>query len=429
MANDSDLLTLAPPFNVPESFRQSSPPSLSSATDTLEIVPALRELSKRMIGVHDRNVQPVVRRFPAPLVDLRVVEQDAQPESVSSMQRSLLQHASILTCPRCAGKMQFCSDSLECNCCGSEYASHSGIPRLYFPHDVLYGPRDATQRVQRFYDENPFPTYADDDSTHSLHEEFLTSDLALILNDHLPATALIVDSGCGTGHLTNFLASTKNRQVIGADLSHNSLRLAKRFKDRCALHNASFVQMNLFRPAFSKAIFDVVIANSVLHHTSDPLRGFSELSTLLKPDGLFVLSLYNPLGRVGNDMRRLFYRLSKNRLAFLRWRNENARARFVQRYQQPWESRHHLGEVTQDWFPAHQFEFLYSSPRIGSQTLSGGEDLRYPRWPGDRTMQLQTELGMMLRGIVNDGLFLMIGRNKAQPKQIEAGGIAHSAVA
>jgi hypothetical protein len=35
-------------------------------------------------------------------------------------------------------------------------------------------------------------------------------------------------------------------------------------------------------------------------------------------------------------------------------------------------------------------------------------------------MQLQTELGMFLRGIVNDGLFVIIGRNKAQPKCIEA---------
>jgi len=61
--------------------------------------------------------------------------------------------------------------------------------------------------------------------------------------------------------------------------------------------------------------------------------------------------------------------------------------------------------------------------------LSGREDLRYARWPGDRTMQIQTELGMLLRGFANDGLFVMIGRNKAQPKQIEAAEFAQAAVA
>ena len=76
-----------------------------------------------------------------------------------------------------------------------------------------------------------------------------------------------------------------------------------------------------------------------------------------------------------------------------------------------------------------RYEFLYSSPRIGSKQLSGGEDLRYGRWPGDRSMQLKTEVGMFLKGLVNDGVFVMIGRNKAQPKQIEAGNLSKATVA
>ncbi len=253
--------------------------------------------------------------------------------------------------------------------------------------------------------------------------------LRRLLDSQISPQARILDAGCGTGHLANFLALQKDRQVIGADMSINSLQHAKHFKDRCAIHNAGFLQMNLFRPPFRKGVFDVVIANSVLHHTSDPLRGFSTLASLLKPDGLFVLSLYNPWGRAGNDMRRLFYRLSNDRLAFLRWRNETQRGRFIQRYKQPHESRHFLAEIAEEWFAAHEFEFLYCSPRIGSKHLSGGEDLRYGRWPGDRTMQFRTELGMLLRGIVDDGEFIMIGRNKAQPKQLEAPDSAQSAAA
>ena len=373
-----------------------------------------------MVGLQDREVKSAVRRFSAPVVDLRYIELDAMPTPVGSVQHLLSQQTGILACPRCGGDLQCSPELLACTWCGSAYPSDNGIPQLFFPHDVLYGPRDVTHKVKHFYDENPFPRYADSDSRDSLHEKLSANPLARLLDERLPSNALILDAGCGTGQLANFLALQKDRRVIGADLSLSSLHHAKSFKDRCVLQNAGFLQMNLFRPPFRKAVFDVVIASSVLHHTSDPLRGFASLASLLKPDGLFVLSLYNPLGRAGNRLRRLFHRLSKDRLAFLRWRSATARGRFVQCYKQPHESRHSLKEVTENWLAANEFEFLYSSPRIGSKQLNSGEDLRYGRWPGDRTMQLQTELGMLVRGIFNDGAFTIIGRNKAKPKQIEA---------
>ncbi len=381
-----------------------------------------------MIG--SRN--PEVRRFPAPEVDLRelrVVDLNTRNETMAPAQRDSFQQAALLSCPRCGGTLNLFRDILECESCGSEYRSDAGIPRLFFPHDIFYGPRDVTHAVKDFYEANPFPKYKAADSRDSLCQESLASPLARLLDQNLPSNALILDAGCGTGHLTNFLALRKQRQAIGADLSLNSLKIAKTFKDRCAIHNVSFLQMNLFRPPFRAGVFDVVIANNVLQHTSDPLRGFRALTALLKPNGLFVLSLYNRLGRVGNNLRKTFYRLSGNRLAFLRWRNETQRGRFIQRYQQPWESRHHLSEVVQHWFGAHEFEFSYSSPAIGSHTLSAGEDLRYPRWPGDSIMRLQTECGMLLRGLVNDGSFVMIGRNRHQPKRIEAAEKAVAAVA
>jgi len=379
-----------------------------------------------MVGLQDRDAKAAVRRFSAPVVDLRFLELDSPPAS-GSIQQSLSQQAEILACPRCRGNLEFSAAALTCDWCASAYPADSGIPQLFFPHDVLYGPRDVTHQVKDFYDDNPFPKYGDSDSSDSLRDQLRTSLLARLLDDRLPANVRILDAGCGTGHLANFLALQKDRQVVGADLSLHSLLEAKRFKDRCAIQNAGFVQMNLFRPPFRKAVFDVVIANGVLHHTSDPLRGFASLASLLKPDGLFVLSLYNPLGRVGNDIRRLFYRLSQDRLAFLRWRNEAQRGRFIQRYKQPHESRHSLAEIAEQWFAAHEFEFLYSCPRIGSKQLNSGEDLRYGRWPGDRFMKMQTEFGMLLRGLVNDGTFVMIGRSKRSHRQIESGDLSQSA--
>ena len=381
-----------------------------------------------MVGLQDRQAKAAVRRFQAPVVDQRFLAEDesALPGPACSVQSALLNLVNLLACPRCGGDLEISPDVTECTWCGSGFLSHFGIPQLFFPHDVLFGPRDVTHKVKEFYEANPFPKYLDDDSPDSLRERSLASPSARHLDTEISPHARILDAGCGTGQLANFLALQKGRQVIGADLSINSLYHAKHFKDRCAIHNAGFLQMNLFRPPFRKAIFDVVIANRVLHHTRDPQHGFRQLASLLKPDGLFVLSLYNPLGRAGNNMRRLLYQLSKDRLAFLRWRNETQRGRFIQRYKQPYESRHFLAEIAENWFTANDFEFVYCSPTIGSQGLSGGEDLRYGRWPGDRSMRFQTELGMLLRGLVNDGEFVMIGRNKAQPKQLEAPDVARA---
>jgi SAM-dependent methyltransferase len=369
----------------------------------------------------ETTAKTAARPFSAPLNEFRLFELGPHPSPASPVQCGLLESGGILACPRCGGDLKFFLEAIECKWCATVFEADSGIPRLFFPHDILYGPADVTQSVKTFYDANPFPKYEDADGRDSLREKSLASPLARLLDERLAADVSILDAGCGTGHLANFLSMNGNRQALGGDISLNSLRVAKRFKDRCALNNSGFLQMNLFRPPFRANSFDVVIANNVLHHTSDPLRGFHVLTTLLKPDGLFVLSLYNPLGRFGNDLRRLLFRLSKDQLAFLRWRNERQRARFTQRYKQPWETRHSLGEVACDWFAANEFEFLYCSPRIGSRTLCLGDDLHYPRWAGDRKMRLKTELGMFLRGAVNDGLFVMIGRKRAQPKRLAAG--------
>ena len=83
----------------------------------------------------------------------------------------------------------------------------------------------------------------------------------------------MLEVGCGTGQLTNFLGISC-RQVIGADLCLNSLRLGEQFRREHGLDRVRFVQMNLFRPCFKPEQFDVVLCNGVLHHTRDPYGGF-----------------------------------------------------------------------------------------------------------------------------------------------------------
>ena len=128
---------------------------------------------------------------------------------------------------------------------------------------------DVTEVVKEFYEQTPFPNYDGLDTRDSLRKKARASVAAQLLNDQIPDTARILEVGCGTGQMTNFLAMAWGRTVIGSDICHNSLKLAAGFRDRFSINNAHFVQMNLFDPFFREHRFDVVISNGVLHHTGD----------------------------------------------------------------------------------------------------------------------------------------------------------------
>src|SRR5205823_14215485 len=99
-----------------------------------------------------------------------------------------------------------------------------------------------------FYEKTPFPNYDDLDNRRALLEKAREGMFARLLNEQIPYDARVVEIGCGTGQLTNFLAIAY-RSVLGVDICLNSRRLAQRFKVEHSIKRATFAQMSLFRPA------------------------------------------------------------------------------------------------------------------------------------------------------------------------------------
>jgi len=302
---------------------------------------------------------------------------------------------------------------MRCIACDAFFAVDHDIPLLFTP-GVGQG-QQVTDTVKAFYEENPFPNYDDLDSRQSLLEKAKRGVFARLMDEQIPPGARVLEVGCGTGQLTNFLGIHGNRQVIGSDVCLNSLRLAKAFRDRSGIRNAAFVQMNLFRPAFREASFDVVISNGVLHHTGDPLGGFKSIASLIKPGGYAVIGLYNRIGRLTTDLRRMLFRLSGNRLhrldAHLRSRNYNEarkRAWFMDQYKHPQESKHSYDEVMH-WFSANGFEYIFSIPKIDSSPFTAQERLFEPHDKGTKLDRLMTQLELLLTGGADGALFITIG--------------------
>ena len=180
----------------------------------------------------------------------------------------------------------------------------------------------------------------------------------------MPASSEI---GCGTGQLTNFLAIA-HRTVIGTDLCLNSLRLAQQFKTANGLEQATFAQMNLFRPGLRDAFFDVVISNGVLHHTGDPRGAFRRISRLVKPGGHVIIGLYSAYSRKLHDARRVLFRWTG---LTHRWLDPHfgqlaatgrREAWFRDQYCHPHESCHTIDEVL-EWMDESDCEFVNSIPK------------------------------------------------------------------
>jgi len=333
------------------------------------------------------------------------------------------QHIDIFVCPACGGALRVSGDrsGLECSQCQRSFGCEHGIPLLFLPSDWEDSKKDVTEEVKAFYEENPFPNYDDLDSEWSLKEKARKGVFARLLDEQIPYGARILEVGCGTGQLSNFLSTTWGRTVFATDICLNSLRLGEGFRQENQLDNVAFLQMNLFRPVFRPGSFDLVICNGVLHHTSDPYLGFLSISRLVRKAGFILIGLYNTYGRIPSSIRRLVFRVSGNRFQFLdpRLRDRDLsdvrkQTWFMDQYQNPHESTHTIGEVL-DWFDRAGFEFVNSVPKSKvSEPMSSKEDLFRPSPRGTKLDQFLVQLGLLLSGGREGGFFVMIGRSGSQ---------------
>ncbi len=278
--------------------------------------------------------------------------------------------------------------------------------------------RDVTELVKAFYEETPFPNYDDIELRESLTAKARQGVFAAALDEQLPHGAIVLEAGCGTGQLTNFLGLSWKRRVFGGDICLNSLLLANGFRERYRIANASFLQMNLFRPPFRDGSIDVVISNGVLHHTGDARMGFEALLRKLKPGGLILVGLYNSYARLPTLWRRwafgrfgpMAYFLDR-RLTSAQMNEGRWQAWFRDQYRHPHETRHSIDDVL-SWFDEGGVEFLSSIPAADGSPFTSATRLFEPHPRATSTARVASQLQMLLTGGRDGGLFIMIGRKR-----------------
>src|SRR5208282_4636118 len=111
-----------------------------------------------------------------------------QPATQPLFERSI----DVLACPYCGASLRYDGERIHCQGCKKSFN-------------------------------------VDNDSEQTLMEKATRGVFARLLGEQIPQGALVLEVGCGTGQLTNFLGMHYNRRVFGSDMCLHSLRLAQEF--------------------------------------------------------------------------------------------------------------------------------------------------------------------------------------------------------
>ena len=153
--------------------------------------------------------------------------------------------------------------------------------------------------VQKFYNETPFPDYEWERFNSKEDLEPYAQPFSKILDRSIPADASIIDIGTGTGMLSAYL-SLRRKKVWGVDFSDSSLKKAIGLKEKLKLDTLTLRKVDILDLEQVQSVsekFDYLLSTGVLHHTTDPYRGFQNILHLVKPNGYIAIGLYNKPGR------------------------------------------------------------------------------------------------------------------------------------
>ncbi len=129
--------------------------------------------------------------------------------------------------------------------------------------------------------------------THGHHQSVVQSHArrraeveAWFLLPRLAPDMRLLDVGCGPGTITTGLArAVAEGSVIGLDAAESVLEHAREHASSEDVRNLEFVSGDVYALDFPDGSFDVVYANQLLQHLTDPVAAIVEMRRVLKPGG------------------------------------------------------------------------------------------------------------------------------------------------
>ena len=120
----------------------------------------------------------------------------------------------------------------------------------------------------------------------------------------------ILVAGCGTEQAAIIAKLSPQHEVIGIDLSSNSLKHQQKLIDKHKINNLKLICGDFRKIKFDKK-FDLIISTGVIHHLDDPGSALKYFYNNIKDDGAISLMVYGDKStHASNELRKLFFKLN-----------------------------------------------------------------------------------------------------------------------
>lgn len=203
----------------------------------------------------------------------------------------------------------------------------------------------------------------------------------------------VLDAGCGGGSGVLMMLREGAATVTGVDVSSKALEHCTRIVRKACqdqVDRVTIVNTSVLDLPFEDEMFDFVYSNGVLHHTSDPQKGFSELVRCLKPGGTIWIGLYGAGGLMTGfliPLARMFRHIIPVRLtrAFLELftRDKLSIYRVIDPMYTPYRFAYRPKEVL-EWFEEADLTYPFRTYRCSESFYKFGSWMSGEGWIGYR---------------------------------------------
>lgn len=161
------------------------------------------------------------------------------------------------------------------------------------------------EKIKLFYGKLKFPgLYTLSDL--KFYDDAVTNKYLKKFDDEIKNAKNVLDVGCGSGFIVNFLAR-KNPDVNFDALDFSeSIEFAKAFAKVNKINNVNFIKDDFLTYKFTKK-YDVIICNGVIHHIPKYKEAIIKLFELSQTNGKLVIGVYNKYGKVAKKFVKVNY--------------------------------------------------------------------------------------------------------------------------